>query len=146
MKMSLVGLERFFFVVRAGSDGGIARLPGVLVGPVRSPPGPSLRFAPRHEPIQRDASLAWWDSSVEGEAHHHFALLLDISQGGASLATDRVPDAEASVWLRLDGDPSTSWTEARVVQVTTTALGPHLVRLAFRGPFPYESLRIAVCG
>ena len=115
-------------------------------GPNRTPPGPYRRLAHRYEPIQRDARLAWWDSSVEGEAHHHFALLLDISHGGASLATDRVPDAEASVWLRLDGDPSTSWTEARVVQVTTTALGPHLVRLAFRGPFPYESLRIAVCG
>ena len=115
-------------------------------GPNRTPPGPYRRLAHRYEPIQRDASLAWWDSSVEGQAHLHFALLLDISHGGASLATDRVPDAGASVWLRLDGEPSTGWAEARVVAVTTTAIGPHLVRLAFRGPFSHEALRTAVCG
>jgi hypothetical protein len=115
-------------------------------GPARTPPAPYRRLGHRYERVRREASLAWWDPSAGGEAHHHFALLLDISHGGASLATDRVPDPDASVWLRLDGDPSTSWTEARVVQVTTTTIGPHLVRLAFRGTLPYESLRIAVCG
>jgi hypothetical protein len=115
-------------------------------GPDPTLPGPYRRQANRYEPIHRDARLAWWDPSVDGEAHHHFALLLDISHGGASLATDRVPDTEANVWLRLDGDPSPRWTEARVVGVTRTTIGPHLVRLAFRGPFSYEVLRNAVCG
>jgi hypothetical protein len=115
-------------------------------GPSLTPPRPFQRLATRFEPIQRDASLAWWDSSIAGEAHHHFALLLDISHSGASLATDEIPDHDANVWLRLDGDGATGWTEARVVAVTTTAIGPHLIRLAFRGPFSFESLRTVVCG
>jgi hypothetical protein len=115
-------------------------------GPETLPAGPYRRVATRFEPVQRDACLAWWETLADGEAHHQFALLLDISRGGASLATDRIPDREASIWLRLDGDPSTSWTEATVVGVTETATGPHLVRLAFRSPFSYEILRTAVCG
>jgi PilZ domain len=114
--------------------------------PDRTPPGPYRRLATRFEPTRRDASLAWRDPSVAGGAHQHFALLLDISESGVALATDQVPHTDANVWLRLDGDPSTSWTEARVVDVTTTTIGPHLVRLAFRGPFSFEILQATVCG
>ena len=121
--------------------------------------GPSRRYATRYEPTRRDACLAWWETSADREAdaidvddgaenqpQHHFALLLDISQTGASLALDRVPDSENGVWLRLEGDCFTDWTEAKIVGVTTTTRGPHLVRLAFRAPCPFETLRAAVCG
>jgi hypothetical protein len=121
--------------------------------------GPSRRYATRYEPARRDACLAWWETASKDadrldecpdspplESHHHFALLLDISHTGASVALDQVPREEAGVWLRLEGEETTGWTEADVVGVTTTARGPHLVRLAFRAPCDFETLRAAVCG
>ena len=80
------------------------------------------------------------------ESHQTFALLLDISQTGAAVALDMIPDVDQGVWLRLEGESLTDWTEADVVGITTTIRGPHLVRLAFRGPCPFETLRAAVCG
>ena len=121
--------------------------------------GPQGRYATRYEPSRRDACLSWWerppeldpDSTLDEAScalapQHHFALLIDISHTGAALALDRVPRSEAVVWLRLEGDGLTDWTEAEVVGVTTTTGGPHLVRLAFRAPCPFETLRSAVCG
>jgi hypothetical protein len=128
-------------------------------GPIEIPSGSSLRYATRYEPARRDACLAWWNLPADGprflvdeqepatlESHHHFALLLDISHSGASVALDCVPDDESSVWLRLEGDCLTEWTEADVVGVTISARGPHLVRLSFRTPCPFETLLAAVCG
>ncbi len=127
--------------------------------PVETCPSSSRRYATRYEPTRRDACLAWCESPpepepeaieddilAENEPRHHFALLLDISHTGASLALDRVPEAEKGVWLRLEGDSLTEWTEADVVGVVTTRRGPHLVRLAFRAPCPFETLKVAVCG
>jgi len=123
------------------------------------PHGGLRRYATRHEATQRDAYLAWWEipsedsqaidsSEVPGdfEGHHHFALLLDISHSGASVALDYIPPDRAAVWLRLDWDSDAEWTEAEVVGVTTTVRGPHLVHLAFRSPCSFEILRWAICG
>ncbi len=130
-------------------------------GPVTPPPGPHLRRATRYEPTRREACLSWWDlpadlpadldgaddaDGPDAEPHHHFALLLDISQTGASVALDEIPDADSEVWLRLEGESVTEWSSANVVGVTSTARGPHLVRLAFQSPCPFETLRAAVCG
>ena len=126
--------------------------------------GPSRRYATRYEPTRRDACLAWREAAgargpdergpdpgdpevLEADGpRHHFALLLDISHTGAALALDLVPQPEACVWLRMEGDCLTAWTEAEVVGVTTTRRGPHLVRLAFRAPCPFETLKAAICG
>jgi hypothetical protein len=122
--------------------------------------GASRRFATRYEPAQRDACLAWWErqSSIDTGSldecpdspsrgsHHQFALLLDISHTGASIALDLVPGDGHGVWLRLEGEVTTNWTEADVVGVTKSSLGPHLIRLAFRVPCDFETLQAAVCG
>jgi hypothetical protein len=115
--------------------------------------------ATRFEPCRNDACLTWRESgsSLESEtinadnpvapdAEHLFALLIDISQTGASIALDRVPQAAEHVWLRLEGDGHPDWAEAQVVGVTTTSRGPHLVRLAFRNPCPDETLLATICG
>jgi hypothetical protein len=128
-------------------------------GPVLVPPGPFRRYATRYEPSRRDACLAWWelapelehgpcraDGAEEPASRQEFALLLDISHMGASVALDLAPVEGHGVWLRLEGDCLTEWSEAEVVGVTTTSRGPHLVRLAFRAPCPFETLKAAVCG
>lgn len=127
----------------------------------RTSPFTVRRYSTRYEPTHREACLCWSDSSeetcatepgsasqrepeVDGETQ--FALLLDISLTGASIALDRVPRMEGGVWFRLDGECLTEWAEAEVVGITTSKRGPHLVRLAFRAPCPFETLRSAVCG
>jgi hypothetical protein len=122
------------------------------------PAGHYRRYATRYEPARRDACLAWWEGSTPSgvvddpieptvhEARRHYALLLDISHTGASVALDEIPDDSTGLWLRLEGEEITEWTEARVVGMTTTNRGPHLVRLAFRAPCAFETLRSAVCG
>jgi hypothetical protein len=118
---------------------------------------PYRRYATRYEPARRDACLAWWDlnrgdervddsQSTVQAPHRHFALLLDISHTGASVALDELPREDAGVWLRLEGDDVTEWTEAKIVGMTITNRGPHLIRLAFRAPCAFETLRAAVCG
>jgi PilZ domain len=115
--------------------------------------------ATRYETCRHDACLSWEDSSIghESEAvfpdsstdpmtRRLFALLLDISQTGASIALDRVPSSGDGVWLRLEGEIVTEWAPAQVVDVTTTTRGPHLVRLAFRQLCPFEILQAAICG
>ena len=125
----------------------------------------SLRSLPpratRYEPCRNDACVSWREpfqgretESVDviasptagSQPPRLFALLLDISQTGASVALDRVPEPQEGVWLRLEGEAITDWTEAEVVGVTTTTQGPHLVRLAFKTPCPFETLQAAVCG
>ncbi len=109
--------------------------------------------ATRFEASRNDACLTWKESSTRidpeasgPDARRLFALLLDISQTGASIALDRVPRRNEIVRLKLDGEGSADGTEAEVVAVETTTLGPHLVRLAFRAPCPFDTLLAAICG
>ena len=108
--------------------------------------------ATRYEPSHNDACLAWRERSLESqtdaanpENRRLFALLLDISQTGASVALDRVPQPADGVKLRIEGNQVDDWTEAEVVGVTTSPHGPHLIRLEFRTPCPFETLRAAIC-
>jgi hypothetical protein len=122
------------------------------------PQVPYRRYATRYEPARRDACLTWRENLRDGSPsddqkipdelvdRRHFALLLDISHTGASVALDELPGEDADVWLRLEGEEITEWTEARIVGMTITNRGPHLIRLAFCSPCPFETLRAAVCG
>jgi hypothetical protein len=108
--------------------------------------------ATRFEACRNDASLAWKDATPGGESEASdwqsrrlFALLLDISQTGASIALDRLPPPSDEVWLRFEGEGGNDWNEARVVGVETTTSGPHLVRLAFRDPCPFETMLGVIC-
>jgi hypothetical protein len=121
------------------------------------------RLATRYEPMQRDACLSWGESvlgtlidpetgttersgSSDPVVQSQFALLLDISHTGARIALDRVPRQGKGVRLGLEGIPLSDWTDAEVVDVTSTTRGPHVLRLAFRSPCPFETLEAAVCG
>jgi len=127
----------------------------------------ALRNSARHEPVLRDARVAWWgepDESEESEPfdpdataefdglafeprpHHLFALLLDISASGARVVVDRLPCDERPIWFRLDARSGGDWAEAHIIGATTTPRGPHVLRLAFRAPCPFDTLREAVCG
>ena len=112
-----------------------------------------LRSATWFQPSRHDACLAWGRSGQLTEAlaapassASRFALLLDISHIGASVALDEVPHEDAGLWLKLLGDDVTEWTEARVVGMTITSRGPHLIQLAFPVPCGFETLKAAVCG
>jgi hypothetical protein len=119
---------------------------------------PFRQTATRYEPARRDVCLAWWEKlagnrapvdgidPAMGDSPRHFALLLDISHTGASVALDEIPDDDADIWLRLEGEDSAEWLEAMVVGMTITRRGPHLVRLEFRVPCAFETLRAVVCG
>jgi hypothetical protein len=109
--------------------------------------------ATRYEPSRNDACLVWKEQDGEvklsppsPDDRRLFALLLDISQTGASVALDDIPHPSDGVRLRIEGGHVTDWTEAEVVGVTTTTQGPHLVRLAFRTPCTFETLLAAICG
>lgn len=109
--------------------------------------------ATRYEPCQNDACLSWIeagdgdpDPSPGREVRRLFALLLDISETGAAIALDRVPRSNDVVRLRFQAEGGGDETEAVVVGVTTTNRGPHLVRLAFRTPCTFETLRGVICG
>ena len=113
------------------------------------PPGlGNRRCSNRFEPVRREARLRWHgDSALDLGSAGHFALLLDIGMGGASIAIDRLPAGSSeAVWLRLEAEAAPEWSEAVIVEVTPTAEGPYLVRLAFRSPCPIDTIRTAVLG
>jgi hypothetical protein len=102
--------------------------------------------------VRREACLGWWDEPREPDDHagelepdRHFALLLDISHMGASVAVDSLPHQGQEVWMKVeDGRPS-QWIEAEVVGIRETLRGPHVVRMAFLEPCPIETLLKTLC-
>ena len=121
--------------------------------PIDSFSGPNRRFGARFQPVCREARIASGLNSggdmtqPEGsESPQQFALLLDISRSGASVVTDRFPRHDRPVWLRLEGHGPRDWSQARVVAVTSTRRGPHVVRIEFNDPCPYDVLRDAITG
>ena len=120
-----------------------------------------------HEPVVREACLAWGGDPGELEAdgdfdpeatrefsdvirfdriRQGFALLLEIGLAGATVVVDEVPEADRNLSFHLDDRRAGGWIGAEVVGVTPTPRGPHLVRLAFRDGCPFETLRAAICG
>jgi hypothetical protein len=101
------------------------------------------RSTPRFAPVDGHAWFAW-DRGDKTSAVA--ALLLDISQDGAALVVDDVPAEGLVAWVRPRSDPKPEWVEAVVRGVERTPRGPHLVRVAFRTPCPWEALRSALYG
>jgi hypothetical protein len=115
--------------------------------------------ATRYEPCSNESSVALPGKKMDpvsnfGSAEPPtgdpnctpFALLLDVSATGAMIALDEAPTPREPVWLRLGLQDRVAWREARVVGVTSSPRGPHLVRLAFLDPCPVEVLMDTVCG
>ena len=127
----------------------------------------SWRVSMLHKPTHREACISWWSDPAEDEDFdaldpefaddepttilfpqtlHRFALLLEIGLAGASMMVDELPEDDAVVWFRLDGDRPGQWAEADIVEATTTARGPHILRIAFRDACPFPILREAIWG
>ena len=104
--------------------------------------GDALRTNPRHGSSAR-ARLSW---PGRGEDVIVRARLIDISRAGVALLTKEVPPVDAPVRLRLVGQESTPWVEAKVLGVDPMSRGRHRVRLLFHEPCPTFFLRAAVLG
>src|SRR4051812_27741699 len=99
-----------------------ARVPRAMNEPKRrsvserhaTPGGPDRRSAPRYRAIAGRAWIGWKDGR---DFRRAAAWFLDVSQGGALLAVDALPPAGCPVWVRLDRDGPSEWSEARVVWV-----------------------------
>ena len=134
--------------------------PGVLHS------GTCRRYGTRYVPVRRDACLAWWSEAFDGSAalvvqdtdatiefrdqepepRHLYALLIDISLNGASVAVDQVPPPGRPVWFSLECLDRSDWVEAEVVGTILTNRGPHIIRLSFRSDCRFETIQTAICG
>jgi hypothetical protein len=107
-------------------------------------PAQERRASPRLEPGERRVWLgSWADAENFGVVG---AVLLDISRGGVAVATDEALDPGKPVWIRLEAPGAPDCVAARVVGVSRSARGPHVVRLAFQAPCPGRFFRQAMQG
>jgi PilZ domain len=110
--------------------------------PARFTPRPrdERRAVPRSPVISSRARLVWG----EGRPPYHAvpARLIDISERGAQVCTDRVPAHHDRVWVRLDAVPW-EWVRATVCAVRGTAPCCR-VHLAFPEPCPAGVLEEAI--
>jgi len=104
--------------------------------------GDALRTNPRHGSSAR-ARLCWPGRDEDLTIR---ARLIDISRAGAALLTKEAPPVDAHVRVRLVGQDSTPWVEAKVLGVEPMTRGRHRVRLLFHEPCPTFFLRAAVLG
>ncbi len=104
--------------------------------------GDALRTNPRHDSSAL-ARLSW---PGRDQDHTIRARLIDISRAGAALLTKEAPPVDAHVRVRLVGQESTPWVEAKILGVEPMTRGRHRVRLQFHEPCPTFFLRAAVLG
>ena len=104
--------------------------------------GDALRTNPRHG-SSACARLSWPGRDEDITVR---ARLIDISRAGAALLTKEAPPVDAPVRLRLVGQESTPWVEAKVLGMDPMTRGRHRVRLLFHEPCPTFFLRAAVLG
>lgn len=65
-------------------------------------------------------------------------LLLEISHYGASLVVDELPSVGEKLWICATREPRPTWFTAVVRGCTRTPRGPHLMRIEFNDPCPYD--------
>jgi hypothetical protein len=74
------------------------------------------------------------------------AEVVDISQTGIAVLSGEVPQSDQKIWLRLDQPSATDWVEVVLKEATRSSQGPHLIRLAFTQPCPYDFFKAALYG
>jgi pSer/pThr/pTyr-binding forkhead associated (FHA) protein len=72
------------------------------------------------------------------------ARLVDISQTGMLVLSEKVPPADQQLWLRLENPLITEWVEVVMKGATHANQGGHSVRLAFREACPYDFFKAVV--
>src|SRR4051794_21465323 len=92
--------------------------------------GDALRTNPRHDSSAL-ARLSWPGRDADLTIR---ARLIDISRAGAALLTKEAPPVDAQVRVRLVGEESTPWLEAKILGVEPLSRGRHRVRLQFHEP------------
>jgi hypothetical protein len=101
------------------------------------------RRACRYAATQVQAWLGWWEGQ---EFRSTSAQLIDVSLRGCLMNVGQLPPPGQSVWFCPPGTTPSDWIEARLVEAKGSVLGPRVVRLAFRSPFPYETFKHVVYG
>ena len=104
---------------------------------------PERRNEARHEAIEGRAWLGWkrWRGF-----RAPYALIVNISRGGALVFLDEPPPAGKPVWIFLETPDLKTVVKARVLEIQTTPAGQSAVRLAFEKPCPFAVFDAAVCG
>jgi hypothetical protein len=62
------------------------------------------------------------------------------------MTVDRLPPPGETVWFCPPGTTPAQWIEAKLVECKRRLLGPRVVRIEFRNPFPYETFKHLVYG
>jgi hypothetical protein len=98
------------------------------------------RKHPRHETIPNVAVLDWGTmTTCDGG---NVARMMDISRGGARLATDEPLPQGQPLWLRLEVPITTPWVAARLVRREEHGR----VGVRFEGDAPEELMLAATLG
>jgi len=103
------------------------------------------RNAPRYS--SKGAAVIGWS---EGEEYRTVtATLIDISLGGFSAWVEAFPPRGGPVWLRLDGEDSSSWVRAGVISTIKSGCffwTRRRVRFRFLEACPYDFFKAAIEG
>jgi hypothetical protein len=97
----------------------------------------------RYASIESRAWLGWW---LGEQFHNTDARVVDISLRGCMMTVDRLPPEGETVWFCPPGTTPSEWIEAKLVESRRRLLGPRVVRIEFRNPFPYETFKRLVYG
>ena len=117
-------------------------------GPPSAPSAGSddRRSVCRYTVVKDDCWLGWWKGT---EFQSVAAKIADISLRGAMLTVPELPLAEQAVWFcppNLCATSPSEWLEAKVIEARKRFLGPRVVRIILRKPFPYEIFKAVVYG
>jgi hypothetical protein len=102
------------------------------------------RFWQRYPARESRALLSWIEEARERTVPGD---LLNISGGGAAVASDVEPPAESPIWFGLEAQtPAIDPVESRLVVISLDASGAKIIRLRFVEPCPMALFELAVQG
>jgi hypothetical protein len=97
----------------------------------------------RYSVVQTQAWLGWWEGQAFRSTTAH---LVDISLRGCMMTVNQLPPEDQTVWFCPPGTAPSEWIEAKLIEAKRRLLGPRVVRIAFRNPFPYDTFKNVVYG
>jgi PilZ domain len=100
------------------------------------------RSSARCPTVPNDGWLGW----RENETFCQVAIYVeDVSQNGAKVTLDRLPPANASLWLRLESPRATGWCPVLAARSCDNDSGTYELGLQFPESCSYE-LNVGLCG